>query len=128
MVKILHICKKSTGVKEIKSVTVYVSGTLYVESQYRYELHCYATGGSHGGYGCWDPSQCQILECWGSETDSDTEEDHVKLPGALGIIELNIYKRDKYLPDVGVPGAKYELWSDGKNNILEQQIVVVTYY
>lgn len=106
--------KKSTGVKEIKSVTVYVSGTLYVESQYRYELHCYATGGSHGGYGCWDPSQCQILECWGSETDSDTEEDHVKLPGALGIIELNIYKRDKYLPDVGVPGAKYELWSDGK--------------
>ena len=59
-------------------------------------------------------SQCQILECWGSETDSDTEEDHVKLPGALGIIELNIYKRDKYLPDVGVPGAKYELWSDGK--------------
>ena len=106
--------KKSTGVKEIKSVTVYVSGTLYVESQYRYELHCYATGGSHGRYGCWDPSQCQILECWGSETDSDTEEDHVKLPGALGIIELNIYKRDKYLPDVGVPGAKYELWSDGK--------------
>ena len=106
--------KKSTGVKEIKSVTVYVSGTLYVESQYRYELHCYATGGSHGGRGCWDPSQCQILECWGSETDSDTEEDHVKLPGALGIIELKIYKRDKYLKDVGVPGAKYELWSGGK--------------
>jgi len=106
--------KKATGVKEIKSVTVYVSGTLYVESQYRYELHCYATGGSHGEYGCWDPSQCQILECWGSETDSDTEEDHVKLPGALGIIELKIYKRDKYLKDVGVPGAKYELWSGGK--------------
>ena len=106
--------KKSTGVKEIKSVTVYVSGTLYIKSQYRYELHCYATGGSHGGYGCWDPSQCQILECWGSETDSDTEEDHVKLPGALGIIELKIYKRDKYLKDVGVPGAKYELWSGGK--------------
>ena len=30
------------------------------------------------------------------------------------MIELNIYKRDKYLPNVGVPGAKYELWTDGK--------------
>ena len=106
--------KKSSGVKEIKNVKVYVSGTLNVTSQYRYELHCYATGGTHGGRGCSDPSQCQILECWGSETDSDTEEDYVKLPGALGIIELKIYKRDKYLPKVGVPGAKYELWSGGK--------------
>lgn len=106
--------KKSTGVKQIKGVTVNVSGAVYVTAHYRYELHCYATEGSHGGRGCWNPASCQILECWGDETDSSTTTDYVNLPGALGIIELNIYKRDKYLPDVGVPGAKYELWSDGK--------------
>ena len=106
--------KKSTGVKQIKGVTVNVSGAVYVTAHYRYELHCYATAGSHGGRGCWNPASCQILECWGNETDSSTTTDYVNLPGALGIIELNIYKRDKYLPDVGVPGAKYELWSDGK--------------
>ena len=106
--------KKSTGVKQIKGVTVNVSGAVYVTAHYRYELHCYATAGSHGGRGCWNPASCQVLECWGNETDSSTTTDYVNLPGALGIIELNIYKRDKYLPDVGVPGAKYELWSDGK--------------
>lgn len=106
--------KKSTGVKQIKGVRVNVSGTVYVTGYYRYELHCYATAGSHGGRGCWNPASCQVLECWGNETDSSTTTDYVNLPGALGIIELKIYKRDKYLKDVGVPGAKYELWSGGK--------------
>lgn len=106
--------RKSTGVKQIKSVNVYVEGTVNVTAHYRYELHCYATAGSHGGRGCWNPSSCQILECWGNETDSTTTTDYVTLPGALGVIELNIYKRDKYLPNVGVAGAKYELWSGGK--------------
>ena len=106
--------KKKTGVKEIENLRVNVSGTVEVTGYYRYDLYCYATGGSHAHYGCWDPAQCQLLECWGNETDSTTTTDNVTLPGALGIIELKIYKRDKYLPKVGVPGAKYELWSDGE--------------
>lgn len=106
--------KKSAGVKKVNSVTVKVSSSVNVTAHYRYELHCYATGGSHAHYGCWNPAECQILECWGDETDSSNTTDSVKLPGALGIVELQIYKRDKYAQNKGVAGAKYELWSDGK--------------
>ena len=106
--------KKAAGVKKINSVNVKVKGSVQVTARYRYLLVCYSTAGTHGHYGCDNPSNCQILEHFQTDVDTQTSSDDVTLPGALGIIELNIYKRDKYLPNVGVPGAKYELWSDGK--------------
>lgn len=106
--------KKAAGVKKVNSVTVNVEGTVTRRARYRYVLYCTSTSGYHGRWKCYTPENCQILEHYQTDEDSSMTYDSVKLPGALGIIELNIYKRDKYLPNVGVPGAKYELWSDGK--------------
>lgn len=106
--------KKSARVKKVNSVTVNVEGTVTRSARYRYILYCTSTSGYHGRWKCYAPENCQILEHYQTDEDSSTTRDSVTLPGALGMIELNIYKRDKYLPNVGVPGAKYELWSDGK--------------
>lgn len=106
--------KKSARVKKVNSVTVNVEGTVTRSARYRYILYCTSTSGYHGRWKCYAPENCQILEHYQTDEDSSRTYDSVELPGALGMIELNIYKRDKYLPNVGVPGAKYELWSDGK--------------
>lgn len=106
--------KKSARVKKVNSVTVNVEGTVTRSARYRYILYCTSTSGYHGRWKCYAPENCQILEHYQTDEDSSRTYDSVKLPGALGMIELNIYKRDKYLPNVGVPGAKYELWTDGK--------------
>lgn len=106
--------KKSARVKKVNSVTVNVEGTVTRSARYRYILYCTSTSGYHGRWKCYAPENCQILEHYQTDEDSSTTRDSVTLPGALGMIELNIYKRDKYLPNVGVPGAKYELWTDGK--------------
>ena len=106
--------KKSARVKKVNSVTVNVEGTVTRSARYRYILYCTSTSGYHGRWKCYAPENCQILEHYQTDEDSSRTYDSVELPGALGMIELNIYKRDKYLPNVGVPGAKYELWTDGK--------------
>lgn len=112
--------KKATGVKKINSVNVSVKSAVTYSQYNQYLLQCYETTGSHYDsirgkqYICKDVNWVQKLEHYQHDSTTKTETDNVNLPGALGIIELNIYKRDKYLPDVGVPGAKYELWSDGK--------------
>lgn len=106
--------KKSARVKKVNSVTVNVEGTVTRSARYRYILYCTSTSGYHGRWKCYAPENCQIVEHYQTDEDSSTTYDSVELPGALGMIELNIYKRDKYLPNVGVPGAKYELWTDGK--------------
>lgn len=106
--------KKSARVKKVNSVTVNVEGTVTRSARYRYILYCTSTSGYHGRWECYAPENCQILEHYQTDEDSSRTYDSVELPGALGMIELNIYKRDKYLPNVGVPGAKYELWTDGK--------------
>lgn len=106
--------KKSARVKKVNSVTVNVEGTVTRSARYRYILYCTSTSGYHGRWKCYAPENCQILEHYQTDEDSSITSDSVELPGALGMIELNIYKRDKYLPNVGVPGAKYELWTDGK--------------
>lgn len=106
--------KKSARVKKVNSVTVNVEGTVTRSARYRYILYCTSTSGYHGRWKCYAPENCQILEHYQTDEDSSRTYDSVELPGDLGMIELNIYKRDKYLPNVGVPGAKYELWTDGK--------------
>lgn len=112
--------KKSTGVKKINSVNVSVKSQVTYSQYNQYILTCYETTGTHYDairgkqYKCKDVGWVQILEHYQHDSTTKTESDSVKLPGALGIIELQIYKRDKYLQNVGVAGAKYELWSDGK--------------
>lgn len=106
--------QKAAGVKKVNSVTVNVQGSVTTSARYRYILVCTESSGWHQHYKCNIASNAQILEHYQTDTGSSMTSDSVSLPGALGIIELNIYKRDKYLPNVGVPGAKYELWTDGK--------------
>lgn len=104
---------KSTGVRKIKKVRVDVEGVVRIEGQFKYEFHCYSVSGTHGGHGCTKASDCQILERYAEGSEEETSKDHVALPGALGLVQLHIYKRDRNVPTLPVAGAKYELWSGG---------------
>ncbi len=110
--------RKGIGIKKVNGVKVSVESKVTSKQLKQYILECYAVspvGYGHDNRDCANgPTHVQRVEHYQYDSSITTASDSVDLPGALGVIQLQIVKHDKYRPDILVQGAKYELWSGGK--------------
>lgn len=106
--------KKGCGIREIERAKVYIKRDTVYTSNITVYLDCIWVGSYHENASSQPTSATaegtQDLACYTTDTRTETKSDSVGLPGAKGVLDLVVEKKDLNHTSNKVKGAEFKLY------------------